>query len=162
MTAQLLAFPRPAPPPKGAGDNLQALLTAVVELHALITIDPTLGATPVRVYFVFNPDAKARIAACLSPTESHPAPTPLAYALVAYDFAFALHLIDAGSRPIASDRAAVIATASAELQGGALRAAAAALGVEARPIRGFDPAGLKACFFPTTQETVTHLFQLEL
>jgi hypothetical protein len=136
------------------------LLDAVVELHALISIDPVMGASPVRVYFVFNPAAKARISAAIDAADAAPAPT--AYAVVAYDFAFALHLIGIAGRPIDRERAKAIASASAGLQRAAFEAAAAALDVEARPVAAFDAGALKAAFFPSTQETVTQLFRLEL
>jgi len=154
MTAQLLAFRKP--PPAGA----RALLEAVVELHALISIDPVMGASPVRAYFVFNPAAKAQIAAAVDAADTTREPT--AYAVVAYDFAFALHLIGIAGRPVDRARAEAIASASAELQRAAFEAAAHALGIEAQAVAAFDADALKAVFFPSTQETVTHLFRLEL
>ena len=154
MTATLLAFPKSPP-----ADDTRPLLEAAVELHALISIDPVLGASPSRVYFVFNPEAKRRIAAAVEGGEARP---PTAYAVAAYDFPFALHLIEIAGRPATPERARTIASLSAGLQGGALRAAAAALGVEAQPVPSFDAEALKAAFFAQTQETVTHLFRLEL
>jgi hypothetical protein len=154
MTATLLAFPK-APP----ADDAKPLLEAAVELHALISIDPVMGASPSRVYFVFNPEAKARIAAAIAGGDARP---PTAYAVTAYDFAFALHLIEIAGRPAGPERARAIATLSAGLQGEALRSAAEALGVEATPVPAFDAGALKSAFFPQTQETVTHLFRLEL
>jgi hypothetical protein len=154
MTAQLLAFP--APPPQDA----DALLEAVVELHALISIDPIMGASPARVYFVINPVAQARILASIDAADA--ARTPPAYAVMAYDFPFALHLIEIAGRPISSERARTIATSSANLQGAAFRASAHIVGVEAQTVAAFDAEALKATFFPQTQETVIHLFRLEL
>jgi hypothetical protein len=154
MSAQLLAF-RPSPP-----ENAQALLAAVVELHALITIDPVLGASPTRVYFVFDPEAKARVAAAIDLKDR--CGRPPAYAVIGYDFPFALHLLDVAAGPISGDRAKAIASASAGLQGEALRTAAAALGIKAQPVTDFDAEALKTLFFPNTQETVTHLLRLEL
>jgi nitroreductase len=154
MTAELLAFPRPPP-----AEDANQLLTAVVELHALISIDPVMGASPSRVYFVFNPEAKHRIAAAVGDGGAR---MPTAFAVAAYDFPFALHLIEIAGRPADRDRAKTIATASARLQGEALAAAADALGVDAAPVPAFDAEALKGAFFPHTQETVTHLFRLEL
>ncbi len=156
MSAQLLAFP--APPPQ----DIDALLAAVVELHALISIDPVMGASPARVYFVFNPAAKARIVASIDAADTARAGSSTAYAVMAYDFPFALHLIEIAGRPISSERAKVIATASADLQRGAFWAAADAAGIEAEAVAAFDAEALKATFFPQTQETVIHLFRLEL
>ncbi len=156
MSAQLLAFP--APPPQDA----DALLVAVVELHALISIDPVMGASPARVYFVFNPTAKARIAASIDAADTARAGSSSAYAVMAYDFPFALHLIEIAGRPISSERARAIATASADLQRGAFWAAADAAGIAAEPVAAFDADALKATFSPHTHETVIHLFRLEL
>jgi len=156
MTAQLLAFPAPAP------QDPSALLEAVVDLHALISIDPVMGASPARVYFVINPAAQARILAAIDAADAARANPPSAYAVMAYDFPFALHLIEIAGRPISSERARTIATSSASLQGAAFRAAAQTVGVEAQSVAAFDAEALKSTFFPQTQETVIHLFRLEL
>ena len=74
MTAQLLDF-RPSAPPQEAA---AALLAAVVELHALIAIDPVMGASPARAYFVFNPAAKARIEAAIDAADAARARPPIA------------------------------------------------------------------------------------
>ena len=153
MTAQLLAFRTPAPP------DPSALLDAVVELHALISIDPVMGASPARVYFVLNPAAKDRIAAAIEAAGGRARPAA-AYAVMAYDFGFALHLVEIAGRPISRERAKAIATASAELQPAAFLAAAEAVGVEAETVSAFDAEALKAVFFPQTQETVIHVFEL--
>ena len=154
MTAALLAFPKPT-----AADDAKALLEAAVELHALISIDPVMGASPARVYFVFNSEARRRIAAAVDGGERR---MPTAYAVMAYDFPFALHLIEIAGRPASPERAKALACASASLQGNALAAAAEAVGVEALPVAAFDADALKAAFFPQTQETVTHVIRLEL
>jgi hypothetical protein len=155
MTGQILAFRDPKSP-----DERDTLLEAIGPLHTLITIDPILGASPVRVYFVLNPQARTRIAECLDPSDRSQARFAAAFALVAYDFPFALHLVESAAPQLAGDPAKSVVTCSAGLQGDALRAAAGALGVDARPIPAFDAGALKASFFPSTQETVTHLFRL--
>jgi nitroreductase len=154
MTAELLAFRKPPP-----ADDAKPLLAAAVELHALLSIDPVMGASPARVYFVFDPDARRRIGSAIDGAAGRP---PTAYAVTTYDFPFALHLIEIAGRPASPERARTIATLSAGLQGEALQAAAEALGVEALVVPTFDAAALKTAFFPHTQETVTHLFRLEL
>jgi hypothetical protein len=154
MTADLLAF-RKRPP----ADDANALLEAAVELHALMSIDPVMGASPARAYFVFNPEARRRITTTIEGGVAH---QPTAYAVVTYDFPFALHLVEIAGRPARSERGKAIATLSAALQGEGLPAAAAALGIEALAVPAFDPEALKTAFFPHTQETVTHLFRLEL
>jgi hypothetical protein len=155
MTGQVVAFREP----RGA-DARQALLDAIAPLHALITLDPILGASPVRIYFVLNPQALARIGDCLDPADRSPARRAGAFALAAYDFPFALQLIDGTAGPAVRQRAKEIVTRSAGLQGDAFEAAAASFGIDARPICAFDARALKAAFFPSTQETVTHLFWL--
>jgi hypothetical protein len=140
----------------------EALKAAVVELHTLVSLDRTSGAAPVRIYFAFNPAARARIAACLDPTEPACRLAPSAYALVAYDFPFALHLLEIAGAQVSHDRAKEIVALSAGLQGDMLQAAAEAVNIEARPCLAFDAAAVKAAFFPKTQETLTHLYGLEI
>ena len=141
-------------------DGREALTAALVSLHTLITLDPILGASPVRVYFVLNPQARSRIAECVDPDHHIQARFAPAFALVAYDFPYALHIVEGNTPQISRERAKEIATRSAGLQGDSLRAAAKAFGIEAQPIPAFDAEALKATFFPSTQETVTHLFRL--
>jgi len=142
--------------------ELQALVTAVFELHALITLDPVLGASPVRAYFVLNPVAKEKIAECIADAGRDALRGPYAYVVVAYDFPFALHQLTLSGKGIAEERAKAIVSASAAVQEPAFRAAAEALNLVARSIPSFDSAALKAVFFPTTQETVTHVLRLSL
>ena len=155
MTGQVVAF-RSAT----TSDEREALIAAIGPLHTLITLDPILGASPVRIYFVLNPQARTRIAECLDPHDRSQARFASAFALVAYDFPFALHLVETAAPQLSGDRAKEVVTCSAGLQGDALRAAASAFGIDARPIPAFDAGALKASFFPSTQETVTHLFRL--
>ena len=145
----------------GAADS-EALKAAVVELHTLVSLDRTSGAAPVRVYFAFNPAARARIAACLDPAEPACRRPPSAYALVAYDFPFALHMLGIAGAQVSAPRAKEIVSLSAGLQGDMLQAAAEAVNIEARPCLAFDAAAVKAAFFPQTQETLTHLYGLEV
>jgi 3-hydroxypropanoate dehydrogenase len=155
MSGQVLAFRGPR-----AADQREALIAALVPLHTLITLDPILGASPVRVYFVLNPQARERIAACLDPGDGSQARFAPAFALVAYDFPFALQLVEGTAPQMSREQAKRIVTCSAGLQGDALQAAARAFGIDARPITAFDAGALKAAFFPSTQETVTQLFWL--
>ena len=155
MSGQVVTFRDPKAP-----DEREALIAAIGPLHTLITLDPILGASPVRVYFVLNPQARTRIAECLDPDDRSQARFAPAFALVAYDFPFALQLVEGTSPQRSSEQAKAIVTRSAGLQGDALQAAAAAFGIDARPIPAFDAGALKAALFPSTQETVTHLFRL--
>jgi 3-hydroxypropanoate dehydrogenase len=155
MTGQVVAFRSTT-----AREEREALIAAVAPLHTLITLDPILGASPVRIYFVLNPQARTLIAECLDPNDGSQARFASAFALVAYDFPLALHLVEGTAPQVSRERAKEIVSCSAGLQGDALRAAAAALGLDARPIAAFDAGAMKAAFFPSTQETVTHLFRL--
>jgi hypothetical protein len=157
MSGEVLAFRS-----RTAAEVRDALLAAVIELHALISIDPVLGASPVRVYFVFNPEAKARIEACVDRSRRNGPRGATAYALVAYDFPFASHLFEMAGSRFPTERTRQIIAASAELQKGALERAAKALGMDAVSVAAFDADALKAVFFPNTQESVVHVFQLDL
>jgi hypothetical protein len=157
MTAKVVSFRA-----RESTDARDALYAAVVELQALISIDPVLGASPVRVCFAFNPQAKAQIAACLCAPDGAKPRVATAYALVAYDFSFALHLFALAGSRIPIERAKEIICCSADLQEGLLMKAAEAFSIAADPISDFDAEALKASFFPNTQESVTHLFRLRL
>ena len=157
MTGQIVAF-RSLP----TTDERDALLAAIVDLHALITLDPVLGVSPVRIYFVLNPQALNRIAECLDSRDRARKWPPGAYALIAYDFPFALHLVESNLPSISAPRGQEIISRSAGLQGDALQAAADASGIQADPVPSFSESALKTAFFPNTQETVTHLFRLTL
>ncbi len=157
MTGQIVAFRTPP-----TADEREELLAAVVDLHTLITLDPVLGVSPVRIYFLLNPQAVARVAACLDSGDPSKRRPPSAFALVAYDFPFALYLIESSVPSLRPHRAQEIVSRSAGLQGDALQVAATASGIETCPIPSFNESGLKAAFFPDTQETVTHLFRLGL
>jgi hypothetical protein len=131
-------------------------------LHALITIDPLLGASPVRVYFITNPQAKRQIEPHIERSDGAGPGRPAAYALVSYDFPYALHMFETGGSPLSRERAKKIIVCSADLQADALYRAATALGIEARSLTTFDADGLKSAFFPDTQESVINLLRLTL
>jgi hypothetical protein len=155
MAGQVVAFQNP-----GTADERETLIEALVPLHTLITLDPILGAAPVRIYFVLNPRARRAILDSLDARDRAQARLTPAFALVAYDFPFALHLVETTAPQMPLERAKGIVERSASLQGGALKAAAGAFGIEAQPLPAFDADALKATFFPNTQETVTHLLRL--
>lgn len=157
MTAEVVAFPDPSWP----GEH-EALTRALIELHALITIDPLLGASPVRVYFLVNPQAKRRIEAYIDPPDRAGAGRLAAYALVSFDFPYALHMFETGGSPLSQERAKEVILCSADLQEGSLSRAASAIGLDARLLATFDADALKLAFFPNTQETVINLFRLTL
>jgi len=158
MSAQVIPLRHAAPP-----EDIRPLMAAVVELHALISLDPTMGGTAARILFAFNPAAKGRISACLASLDpvGH-GPSPAAFALVAYDFPFAIHLLEMAGRRFPKPRAQEIVSLSAALLGDTLQAAARSLRIDARPVLAFDAGTLKQHFFPNTQESLTHLFSLQL
>ncbi len=154
MTAAIHKFTPATPAP--ANDDREALLAAVSELHALITLDRVEGASPVRIYFVMSPQGKREVSARLTSA----APTPEMYALIAYDFPFALFQFEMAGGQTTPARAKEIISSSAELQEDSLVRAAAVVGLHAAPAATFDAEGLKAVFFPNTQETVVHVVRL--
>jgi hypothetical protein len=157
MSAEVLAFPHSDP----RTDNREVLLPILSELHALITIDPILGASPSRIVFVLNPQARGWISACVDPADTGSRAAE-AYALIAYDFPFALQQFVMAASRIPTERAKAIISCSAGLQQDSFARAAEAFGLRASPILCFDASALKRAFFPETQETVTHLFRLSL
>ncbi|MBV9508975.1 MAG: hypothetical protein JO303_01680 [Caulobacteraceae bacterium] len=157
MSAEIVAFRRPS---RTAVPD--ALVLAIAELRALIALDSVMGASPVRPYFVLNPAACAMVGACVTRPSGGPGAAD-AYALVAYDFPFALHSLDSMmERGIPPERAREIVLLSAELQQETLRRAASALGIAAQAVEVVDARALKLTFFPKTQETVVHVFRLSL
>jgi hypothetical protein len=153
VSAAVLSFP-----PAAETDDRAALLALVAELHALITLDRAEGSSPTRIYFVIRPQGKREVALRLKTPDVRPIPEM--YALIAYDFPFALFQFEMAGSQIARPRAKEIIAAGAELQDEALVRAAAVVGLRAAPVRAFDAEGLKAVFFPNTQETVIHVLRL--
>jgi hypothetical protein len=157
MTADVIPL-HPAARP----DDRAALIAALPELHALITLDPLLGATPVRVYFVLNPAAQAEIVEAIGPLDRRAAAGTHAYALVAYDFPLALFQLKGETPSIPDERAKAIIRSSSALQGEGLVRAADALGLDATRIATFDAGALKRVFFPSTQEEVVDLLRIRI
>ncbi len=155
MSSEVVAFPRPA-----AIDARETMLSAVGDLHALISLDPVLGSSPSRVYFVFSDQGRARVEASLSHRRPSAPAVATAYALVAYDFCFGLRLFAYAGSKIPPERARQIIARGADLQGDTLRRAALAFRIDADPTTAFDAVALKAAFFPQTDETLTHVFRL--
>ncbi len=143
-------------------DDRAALIAAIPELHALIALDPLLGASPVRVYFVLNPAAQSEIAKTLGPSDRRAGVGAYAFALVAYDFPLALFQLKGETPSIPDERAKAIIRASAALQGEGLVRAADVLGLDARRIAPFDADALKRVFFPNTQEEVVDLLRVRI
>jgi hypothetical protein len=156
MTAQVVAFPRAADE-----QSRKILRDALVELHALVSIDPVLGASPTRVYFVNTPRAEQLVAAVVGADDRIGDREVAVYALISYDFPYALFLLK-GAGQLTEDRAKGVITRSSDLQKTLLRHAANTIGLTAQAIESADTGALKSAFFPNTQETVTHVFRLGL
>jgi 3-hydroxypropanoate dehydrogenase len=132
------------------------------QLHDLLQLDPIAGASAVRTLFVASEAGKARLARHLAPGEQDQAPAAPAFAIIGFDFQFAVSLILSASASANPDRGAAVRTAqrSAALQGDTLRLAAAAVGLRASAIANFDATGLRSEFFAATQATVVCLCRL--
>jgi len=125
-------------------------------LYELTKFGPTaVNATPARFAFVTSPEAKARLATLMS--EGNRAKTLQApvNVIIGYDMDFPdtlprLFPHAPGARDWFGDEAArrEAAFRNSSLQGGYFLIAARALGLDVGPMSGFDPAGVKAEFFP--------------
>ena len=126
------------------------------KLYDLTKFGPTaVNNTPARFVFVTSPEAKERLIPLMS--EGNRAKTAQApvTVIIGYDMNFHDHLPHLfphapGARDWFGDEAARRESAfrNSSLQGGYLIAAARASGLDVGPMSGFDPAGIKAAFFP--------------
>lgn len=126
------------------------------QLYDLTKFGPTaVNASPARFVFVTSPEAKARLIPLMSEgnrAKTQQAPVNL---IIAQDIDFHEHL-DAlfphapGAKAWFADEAGRRESAfrNASLQGGYMILAARALGLDVGPMSGFDPAAVKAEFFP--------------
>lgn len=140
-------------------------------LHALYDLlkwGPTaFNCQPARFVFLRSSAAKERLKPALSPSNVPQVASAPVTVIVATDTKFFDHLprqfpaYDA--RPIfAGNAAAAQATAArnGSLQGAYLIIAARALGLDAGPMSGFDPAAVDAAFFPDGQFKANFLVNL--
>lgn len=126
------------------------------KLYDLTKFGPTaVNATPARFVFVTSPEAKARLAPHMA--EQNRAKTLQApvNVIIGHDIEFHEHLpVLFPHAPGAKDWFAddghrrENAFRNGSLQGGYFLLAARALGLDVGPMSGFDPAGVKAEFFP--------------
>jgi 3-hydroxypropanoate dehydrogenase len=126
------------------------------ELYGLAKFPPTSANTqPMRIVFVTNPDAKARLRGALAPANVDKVMTAPVTAIVAHDLEFHEKLpvlmphADfrshfANLAPEARER---VAAQGSAMQGAYLILAARALGLDAGPIGGFDRQKVDAEFF---------------
>ena len=127
-------------------------------LYDLTKFGPTaVNTTPARFVFLTSPEARARLAPHMAEgnrAKTLQAPVNL---IIGQDIEFHEHLPTLfphapGAKDWFGDEAVRRESAfrNASLQGGYLMIAARALGLDVGPMSGFDPAGVKAEFFPDT------------
>ena len=125
-------------------------------LYDLVKMGPTsANALPARFVFVKSPEAKARLKACLAPTNVEKTMAAPVTVIVGYAMQFyekLPHLFphaDARSWFVGNPEL-IQSTAfrNSSLQGAYLILAARALGLDCGPMSGFDSAKVDAAFFP--------------
>ena len=128
------------------------------QLHALydlLKFGPTAAnACPARFKFVRSAEAKAQLAACVSPTNQAKVKQAPVTVIIGMDMAFYEQLpflfphADARAWFVGNE-ASIQATAmrNSSLQGGYLILAARALGLDCGPMSGFDAAQVDAAFW---------------
>jgi 3-hydroxypropanoate dehydrogenase len=128
------------------------------QLYELLKWGPTsANASPARFVFVRTPEAKAKLAACVSPANQPKVMSAPVTAIIGMDMAFYEQLptlfphTDARAWFLGND-ALIASTAmrNSSLQGGYLIMAARALGLGCGPMSGMDTAKVDAAFFAGT------------
>lgn len=126
------------------------------KLYDLTKFGPTaVNNTPARFVFVTSPEAKARLVPLMAEgNQAKTAQAPVTV-IVGQDLDFPEHLPTLfphapGAKDWFADEAMRRESAfrNASLQGGYMILAARALGLDVGPMSGFDPAAVKAEFFP--------------
>jgi len=126
------------------------------KLYDLVKFGPTaVNMTPARFLFVTSPEAKARLVPLMSEgNQAKTAQAPVTV-IIGQDIDFHDHLPQLfphapGARDWFADETGrrEAAFRNSSLQGGYFLIAARALGLDVGPMSGFDPAGVKAEFFP--------------
>lgn len=138
------------------------------ELFELMKWGPTsMNCQPARLVFVTSAEAKAKLAATLSPGNVEKTLAAPVTVIVAQDTRFFDHLPEQfpayDAKPMFEANAA-LATATAfrnsTLQGAYLIIAARALGLDVGPMSGFDADKLNQAFFPDGRYQVNFLCNL--
>ncbi len=128
------------------------------QLYELLKWGPTsANSSPARFVFVRTPEAKAKLAACVSPANQPKVMSAPVTAIIGMDMAFYEQLptlfphTDARAWFLGND-ALIASTAmrNSSLQGGYLIMAARALGLGCGPMSGMDIAKVDAAFFAGT------------
>lgn len=143
--------------------------TLLQQLYELYKWGPTsMNAQPGRVVFVRSEAAKTKLKPALSPGNLAKTMAAPVTAIVAMDTAFYEHLgtqfpalptareMFAGNAQLAADTA----QRNSALQGAYLMLAARALGLDAGPMSGFNPALVNEAFFPDGRYKVNFLINL--
>jgi 3-hydroxypropanoate dehydrogenase len=126
------------------------------KLYDLTKFGPTaVNATPARFVFVTSPEAKARLIPLMGEGNREKTLQAPVNVIIGHDIEFhetlpVLFPHAPGARDWFADEAGRRETAfrNSSLQGGYFLLAARALGLDVGPMSGFDPAGVKAEFFP--------------
>ena len=126
------------------------------KLYDLTKFGPTaVNNTPARFVFVTSPEAKARLAPHMADGNRAKTLQAPVNVIIGYDMNFhetlpKLFPHAPGARDWFGDEAMRRESAfrNSSLQGGYFLIAARALGLDVGPMSGFDPAGVKAEFFP--------------
>ncbi|MDD0839817.1 malonic semialdehyde reductase [Curvibacter sp. HBC61] len=140
-------------------------------LHALYDLlkwGPTaFNAQPARFVFVRSPEAKARLKPALSSGNQAQTEAAAVSVIVAQDKRFQEHLPTQfpvyDAKPLFdgnADLAQATAFRNSSLQGAYLILAARALGLDAGPQSGFNPAAVEAAFFPDGRYSVNFIVNL--
>ena len=126
-------------------------------LYDLVKLGPTSANTsPARFRFCASPDARAKLAGCVSATNSAKVLAAPVTAIIGFDMAFADRLPElfphVDARPWFANPAVARETAfrNSSLQGGYFILAARALGWDTGPMSGFDKAAVDAAFWAGT------------
>jgi nitroreductase len=131
--------------------------TTLLQLYELFKWGPTsMNCQPARLVFVRSAEAKARLKPTLSPGNVDKTMAAPVTAILAQDTAFFEHLptqfpVMAGARDLFAGNATLAADTAfrnSAMQGAYLILAARALGLDAGPMSGFNPAALNEAFFP--------------
>ena len=143
--------------------------TTLQQLYDLFKWGPTsMNCQPARIVFVRSAEAKAQLKATLAPGNVDKTMGAPVTAIIAQDTAFFDHLptqfpvmptardMFAGNAGLAADTA----FRNSSLQGAYLILAARALGLDAGPMSGFNPAAVNEAFFPDGRFKVNFLVNL--
>ena len=128
------------------------------KLYDLTKFGPTaVNNTPARFVFLTTPEARARLTPFLMEANQAKSLQAPVNVIIGYDLDFPETLPKLfphapGAKDWFADKAAAEESAfrNSSLQGGYFLLAARALGLDVGPMSGFDPAGVKAEFFPGT------------